>query len=297
VYVGDTLAVMNPVKEWWGEGDEKVYVDGETFPSHFGTGTEDYYGYAWCDPETFAAPFHAQPRVDGQAKNNNYGHTTVTRTRSLDAIPFTRSLKFDMEIWHWKECDEEYAATTYFYAAPGAKTNRPEQPEAAGREVVQPPPLPPPFKVAGAIECENLKVTSKSDGVEAGPQGGFGDDLWSGGEQLWVRARKPGDFVEVEVPVPAELNSKRVNVTVYATRSWDYAIVHFSLNGEKTGPDVDLYNTKGRQVAKTGPIDLGQTAAKEGKILLRVDVVGANPKSEGTKSFFGLDCIVLTAAP
>jgi hypothetical protein len=84
---------------------------------------------------------------------------------------------------------------------------------------------------------------------------------------------------------------------VYATRSWDYAIVHFSLNGEKTGPDVDLYNTKGRQVAKTGPIDLGQTAAKEGKILLRVDVVGANPKSEGTKSLFGLDCIVLTAAP
>ena len=29
------------------EGDEKVYVDGESFPSHIGTGTEDYYGYAW----------------------------------------------------------------------------------------------------------------------------------------------------------------------------------------------------------------------------------------------------------
>ena len=44
-----------PSKAWWGEGDEKIYVDGEKFPSHFGTGTEDYYGYAWCSPEKFYA--------------------------------------------------------------------------------------------------------------------------------------------------------------------------------------------------------------------------------------------------
>ena len=84
VFVGDTLAVTNPVKTWWGEGDEKIYVDGETFPSHFGTGTEDYYGYAWGSPEPFEGPFHAQPRCDGP---DNYGHTTVSRVRILDAIP------------------------------------------------------------------------------------------------------------------------------------------------------------------------------------------------------------------
>src|SRR5690606_2236416 len=55
IYVGDALCVMNPVNDWWGEGDEKIYVDGETFPSHFGTGTEDYYGYAWCSNEKFVA--------------------------------------------------------------------------------------------------------------------------------------------------------------------------------------------------------------------------------------------------
>ena len=47
VYVGDTLTIMNPVKRWWGEGDEKIWVDGEDFPSIFGTGTEDYYAYSW----------------------------------------------------------------------------------------------------------------------------------------------------------------------------------------------------------------------------------------------------------
>jgi hypothetical protein len=56
--VGDSLAIFNdapsvphPYNNWWGEGDEKIYVDGEPFPSHIGTGTEDYYGYAWCRPE------------------------------------------------------------------------------------------------------------------------------------------------------------------------------------------------------------------------------------------------------
>ena len=53
VFAGVSFNIDNPVKDWWGEGDEKIYVDGETFPSHFGTGTEDYYGYAWCTPAFF----------------------------------------------------------------------------------------------------------------------------------------------------------------------------------------------------------------------------------------------------
>ncbi len=54
VYVGDAITLFNTVYAWWGEGDEKIYVDGESFPSHIGTGTEDYYGYAWCRPEKFS---------------------------------------------------------------------------------------------------------------------------------------------------------------------------------------------------------------------------------------------------
>ncbi|MCX5669793.1 MAG: DUF2961 domain-containing protein, partial [Planctomycetota bacterium] len=53
VYMGDTLALFNPVRDWWGEGDEKIWVDGESFPSHFGTGSEDYYGYSYGNPTVF----------------------------------------------------------------------------------------------------------------------------------------------------------------------------------------------------------------------------------------------------
>ena len=292
VYVGDSLAVMNPVPEWWGEGDEKIYVDGEKFPSHFGTGTEDYYGYAWCCPQPFVAPFHSQPRCDGDAYGNNWGHTTVSRVRSLDAIPFTRSLQFDMEIWHWRACTESYAVTTYFYARPGASINVQPTPLEAARLIPQPLPLPKPMKIEGAIECETLAGVVASPGVTVVPQGGFGPKLWSEDQQLWIQARKPGDSVEFSIPAP---DAGLATITIYGTRSWDYGIVRFTVNGKPAGEDVDFYNTAGRDVAATGPIVLGVFEPVAGKFTIRAEVMGGNPKSEGTRSFFGLDCLTLTA--
>ena len=52
------LHVWNPRGGWWGEGDEKFFVDGEKFPSTFGTGSEDYFGYAWGNPHLFQKPYH-----------------------------------------------------------------------------------------------------------------------------------------------------------------------------------------------------------------------------------------------
>lgn len=125
VYVGDALSIYNTApaswRAWWGEGDEKIYVDGETFPSHFGTGTEDYYGYAWCRPEVFNHPFIAQPIGDGDLAP---GYTVNSRFRGLDAIPFKSSLEFDMELWHWSGVKINYAPTTFYYMLPGGTTDR-----------------------------------------------------------------------------------------------------------------------------------------------------------------------------
>ncbi len=125
VYVGDVLSIYNTAPEgryaWWGEGDEKIYVDGENFPSHFGTGTEDYYGYSWCRPETYVHPIYSQPIGDG---NLAPGYTINTRFRTLDAIPFEKSLDFDMEMWHWTGgAIINYAPTCYYYMLPGGTSN------------------------------------------------------------------------------------------------------------------------------------------------------------------------------
>ena len=132
VFVGDTLTLLNRSNRWWGEGDEKIYVDGETFPSHFGTGSEDYYGYAWCMPQYFEAPFHAQPRAEGP---RNHGNVTNTRVRLLDGIPFEKSFRFDIEVWHSRKTTVDYAATTYWYGRPSAKATVGPMPEEATQPV------------------------------------------------------------------------------------------------------------------------------------------------------------------
>ncbi|WP_231617863.1 glycoside hydrolase family 172 protein [Novipirellula aureliae] len=149
VYVGDTLTVMNPTKVWWGEGDEKIWVDGEDFPSMFGTGTEDYYGYSWGGSSTdfYQHPFHAQPRAyrynklnrkTAEKEDNNLGYSVETRSRALDTMPFSSSLQLDMEVWAWKDCEMGYGVGAYWYGFADTTSNREPDPD----EVRNVPPLP-----------------------------------------------------------------------------------------------------------------------------------------------------------
>ena len=43
----------------------------------------------------------------------------------------------------------------------------------------------------------------------------------------------------------------------------------------------------------TGPISLGVHEPKDGKFVLRAQVIGTNPASTGPKYYFGLDAVVL----
>ncbi|MEZ5011684.1 MAG: glycoside hydrolase family 172 protein, partial [Bacteroidales bacterium] len=134
VYVGDEVVVFNTEDAWWGEGDEKIFVDGDTFPSSFGTGTEDYYGYAWCLPGVFSHPFIAQPRGDG---NFHPGLTVDLRHRSLDAIPFRDNISSNIELWHWAPAVMNYALTTWYYTLPGSTSNQAPDPESVMSRVAR----------------------------------------------------------------------------------------------------------------------------------------------------------------
>jgi hypothetical protein len=136
VYVGDTLALHNSEPTWYGEGDEKIRVDGERFPSHVGTGTEDYYNYSYAPKGIMQTPFANQVRVDERMTK---GHNVLTRTRNLDGIPFDKSLQFDIEIMPWKPVVLTYAATTHWYACPGATSSVQPMPD----EALQPVPKRP----------------------------------------------------------------------------------------------------------------------------------------------------------
>lgn len=126
-YAGDVLTVYSSPKGWWGEGDEKIYINGESFPSHLGTGTEDYYGFAWGMANFFSSPFISIPERDARGKDNWSGYTTIERMRILDDIPFDTSLKVDIEAWHTQP-GVSYSVACFWYGADSAKSNtKPDQ--------------------------------------------------------------------------------------------------------------------------------------------------------------------------
>ncbi len=112
IYKGDLLSLFNHAPLWYGEGDEKIWVDDDTFPSHFGTGTEDYYNSSWAPVVPFYTPFGGAPRADMES---SHGYNAFFRTRHLDGIPFNKSLKFDIEMLGWKRGKADYATTIYWY--------------------------------------------------------------------------------------------------------------------------------------------------------------------------------------
>lgn len=121
--VGTVLSVLNPPGvAWWGEGDEKIFVDDETFPGLFGTGTEDYFGFAWSSTERFAHPYHAQTLAPA---SGFAGWFSMNRFLVLDPVPFGERLRFDLELWHWSDTTVQASALLYWYARPGGRDDLP----------------------------------------------------------------------------------------------------------------------------------------------------------------------------
>jgi len=141
-YVGTMLAFGNGGDAWWGEGDEKIWIDDDRFPSLFGTGTEDYFGYAYSSRELFDHPYRLQSLagLPMSAGDDWRGLVSNARFHVLDVLRFDERLKFDMELWHWGTTAVTYDTIVYFYASPGA-TNR--VPSAAPTEFrLSPIPMP-----------------------------------------------------------------------------------------------------------------------------------------------------------
>ena len=294
VYAGDSLAIYNPVATWYGEGDEKIWVDGESFPSHLGTGTEDYYNYSYAPKPVHQTPFANLVRQD---QPMTQGWNVMSRCRLLDGIPFRQSLQFDMELISWKPTQMTYEATTYWYAFPNVSSNVKPQPQVAAGPI---PTLTQAQAVAysavprksGAIECETMKVIKKSDGLETSSQDMecFGTGVWSAGAQLLAKGTKVGHFIELEIPGP-DANPKQISILI--TQAPDFGILSFSVNGQPCGSSFDGYAPK---VQRAPEFRLGVFAPKAGKFILRAEVSGTNSAAKGARYFFGLDCVSLAPA-
>lgn len=273
-YVGAAMFVANPTSQWWGEGDEKIYVDGEAFPSTFGTGTEDYFGYAWCSPILFQHPFHNQLRCDGPG---NRGYTAVNRFHISDDIFFTRSFRFDMEIWHWADVVADFAVVAYWYQRPGGEDGFAQIPPDLFSVYV----LPEPPRVKGAIEGEDLRPITHTGGtLEVQTL----DDRWSNGKQIWWKDGDPRDRAAWVVESSA---AGRQRLRGHFCIANDYGIIQLYWNGQKLGEPIDFYSAG----LSLKLVDFGEvTIEKQNR--LEAEIVGANPAAI-KRHMFAIDYLLI----
>jgi len=280
-FCGVMLHIWNPKGGWWGEGDEKFFVDGEKFPSTIGTGSEDYFGYAWGDPALFQNAYHNQT-----ISMNNKGHVSVNRWHITDNVPFQKQFEGCIEKYFPNSRPTLYAATVYWYLEADGNDPYPEAPlsQRVGYWVE-----PVVFTVKGALEGERLQVLRRTGGqTRVQDLSGLTGD-WSQGAHLWWTGGKIGDQLDLAIPVA---KAGKYRLTVALTKARDYGTVQLMLDGNKLGEPIDLYNPN---VVPSGPIEFGPHDLTAGEHKFTVEITGANPAA--IKSYmFGLDYIKLTPA-
>ena len=92
-YVGTVYSVHQVKNGWFGEGDDRFYIDGEKLPSLRGTGTEDYFNDAWGF-RPFAAPSHGVTVYEGPFAGDR---VTAYRWHLADPVHFKTGLKVSIE--------------------------------------------------------------------------------------------------------------------------------------------------------------------------------------------------------
>ena len=278
-YCGVNLHVCNPRGGWWGEGDEKFFVDGEKFPSTFGTGSEDYFGYAWCTPKRFENAFHNQTLA-----NNNRGDISVNRWHVADDVPFQSSFKGYIEKYFSNDRPTRYACTVYWYLEPGGSDPYGSWPLKKRLDYC--PDLEVPEE-EGALEAEELDILKKTGG-KTQDQGMFNFGKgWSRARQLFWTGGKVGDSLVLKLPVK---KTGRYELQAQFTKAKDYATVQVSLDGKKLGQPLDLYSP---EVVPSGTVTLGTRRLKKGDHRLKVKITGANEKTMDGRWFVGLDWLKL----
>ncbi|NLI00813.1 MAG: DUF2961 domain-containing protein [Chthonomonadales bacterium] len=117
-YVGCNLHIdvfERQVNDWYGEGDDMIFVDGEPFPTLHGTGTEDYFCMAYCPQTEYCAPYHGLILYSGTPDWPWKGKNSMYRYHIEDPIHFRKSIKVTIEHGHANKLSNDYSSTAYWY--------------------------------------------------------------------------------------------------------------------------------------------------------------------------------------
>jgi len=126
-YVGTYLAWTSLASGWWGEGEIKFYLDGDRqHPTIVGTGTEDYFGGAWCfsggsdgEEQQYSTAFLGLPLVQrSRGEPSKFG---LYRWHVPDPIRFAADLRVTIQALGWwpdgrfQPRSDDIASMAYWY--------------------------------------------------------------------------------------------------------------------------------------------------------------------------------------
>ena len=269
--VGAVLAVDCPRTAWWGEGDDKIWIDGEKFPSYFGTGTEDYFGDAH-ELHAVCGPFCGATRVASYGKNSAY------RWQIADCVDFHKSVRFTLENY---AKDMYYGSVVYWYAPPGARDFFPPLKDD-DLEV-------PALRIPGAVEVEGNVLGIVQPGGQLAKTGwgailnqkGVAGAEFSGEQAAQITTPEP-----VRILIPASTAQKALlKLRVWPGRTFDTIVVKDAA-GKEIGT-VKYDPVLSASMAGNGVYPVGVTQLAKGDNAVTVQCT--RPAV--------LDCWVIVAAP
>ncbi|MCX8155371.1 MAG: DUF2961 domain-containing protein [Verrucomicrobiae bacterium] len=282
-YVGTVLSVRTRSPAWFGEGDEKIWIDGETAPSIWGTGTEDYFLSAW-GLKTTSTPFFGVPYFDQWGIVG--GHTSAYRWHLADPIVFQKGIKVAFEHYGWISPDEnpDYKSTSWnereddissvaFWYQTGTPTFAARAPHARERR------LP---------SLERITVFARN--FLAAAYHGAGDAI---SQRLAVHETpqmlyRPPSASNAWVEIPFTITNKEpLRLLLRGTTSYDFGRYQPYLNGVKLGGPLDFYSAE----VAAREFHLLDFWPEPGQYVLRLEAVGQNPQSQGC--FLGLESVRL----
>jgi hypothetical protein len=110
VFLGCVVGVRPLTSGWWGEGEVKIYLDGDTkYPTICGTGIEDYFGAAW-GLEAHCAPYRGAPLVESD-------FCSLYRFHVNDPIYFKNDIRVDVQqmgLIHINKARDKYGDSLIF---------------------------------------------------------------------------------------------------------------------------------------------------------------------------------------
>ena len=98
---------------WWGEGDDMIFIDGDTWPpSLHGTGTEEIFAGQPCPPTAYNSPYAGFIMVDGPMFSRFSG---AYRWFVTDPVRFQKEIRWSIEHGHANSYENDYTSVAYWY--------------------------------------------------------------------------------------------------------------------------------------------------------------------------------------